>query len=62
MHLLLPLKVLSIRSIRSKRTSRFPRGSSPDHALHLFQDHDGDLLRVQLADPESSGRADMAGR
>lgn len=27
-----------------------------------FQDHDSDLLRVQPADPESSGRADMAGR
>jgi len=51
-----------IRSIRSRRTSRFPAGSSPDRALHLLQDHDGDLLRVQPADPESSGRADMAGR
>lgn len=27
----------------------------------FFQDHDSDLLRVQPADPESSGWADMAG-
>lgn len=37
-------------------------GLNRDHALPLFQDHDSDLLRVQPADPESSGRADMAGR
>lgn len=42
--------------------SRLPAGLNRDRALPLFQDHDGDLLRVQPADPESSGRADMAGR
>lgn len=31
-------------------------------ALSCFQNYDGDLLRVQPADPEPSGRADMAGR
>lgn len=45
-----------------ERTSRFPAGLSRDRTFHFFQDHDGDLLRVQPADPESSGRADMAGR
>jgi len=40
----------------------FHAGLNRDRALSLFQDHDSDLLRVQPADSESSGRADMAGR
>lgn len=40
----------------------YPAGLNRDRALPLFQDHDSNLLRVQPADPESSGRIDMAGR
>lgn len=51
----------SLRAAR-ERTSRFIAGLNRDRALSLFQDHDSDLFRLQPADPESSGRADMAGR
>lgn len=62
MHLLLPLKVLPYRS-RAGTYPRLPRWLNTETArFPLFQDHDSDLLRVQPADPESSGRADMAGR
>lgn len=40
----------------------FPAGLYRDRAFPLFQDHDSDLLCVQPADPESSSRANMAGR
>lgn len=59
MHLLLPLKVLAFRLRADVAT--FLAGLKRDRALSLFQDHDGDLLRVQPADFEPSGRADMAG-
>lgn len=63
MHLLLPLRVLPFRSRVTKplRLCALSSGwlkSSPSS----FQNHDSDLLRVQPADPESSGRVDMAGR
>lgn len=65
MHLLLPLRVLPFRS-RLAKSLRLCALIQPtlcrDSGASFFQDHDSDLLRVQPADPESSGRTDMAGR
>lgn len=65
MHLLLPLRVLPFHSRVAKSLrlcALVPSWLKPRPCASFFQDHDSDLLRVQPADPESSGRADMARR
>lgn len=69
-HVILSLKDAPSSSVESSSrplarggelASRFPCRLKPRPRASFFQDHDSDLLRVQPADPESSGRADMAG-